>query len=509
MKKFITGMFVAVFSIILCLGISAAEFTKSRTYGGNFTDVKSDSWYAGNVASVYEIGLMEGVTANTFDTESEMSVSQAITIAARLHSIYNDTEIPEVTGGRWFQKYVDYCINKGIMTSNQFDSYSRSVLSYEMVELFAAALPKEYYPAINSISYIQDVPPSLDFADDVLLFYKAGVLNGNDKYGTFLPMSAITRKRAAVILSRTALPDSRLTFSLGEKRETYSMNEVLKILEGETTANTLDSIHLVSAGSYNVSAAEYRYYSFIHGNDKAAIEKEIKNSAARYKIMNDQNLEISYDDLSDILAIYYTARSESYGNFSYFDALENQHLTDSVYAKLITLNELFHHAIITEYLTISTDDVYNYAVNNNYICAKHILISNTTPDAYRLALEVRLALVGGQDFDSLLQKYGEDPGMTVRKNGYFFTKGEMVEPFEKAAFALKEGEISYIVETDYGYHIIVRMPFDKNAMLASPDYSKIQANAGNASIMKKLEEIPVQITLKYVDNFDGLADILK
>ena len=509
MKKFLLGITVAVFSMILCFSVCAAEFTKDRTYNGNFTDINSGSWYAEGVASVYEIGLMEGVTENTFDTESEMSVSQAITIAARLHSIYNDTEIPEVTGGRWFQKYVDYCINNGIITNNQFDSYSRSVLSYEMVELFAAALPAEYFPAINNISYIQDVPPSLDFADDVLLFYKAGVLNGNDKYGTFLPMSAITRKRAAVILSRTALADNRLTFTLGEKRETYTLKEVLSIIEGETAGNTLDSIHLVSAGNYNVSAAEYRYYSFIYGGDKTAIDNEIKAAAARYKIMTDQNLEISYDDLSDILAIYYTARSESYGNFSYFDALENQHLTDYVYAKLITLNELFHHSIIKEYLTISTDDVYTYAQNNNYICAKHILILNTTPDAYRLALEVRLALVGGEDFDTLLEKYGEDPGMTIRKDGYFFTKGEMVEPFEKAAFGLKEGEISYIVETDYGYHIIVRMPFDKNAMLASPDYAKIQANAGNASILKKLEEIPSQISLKYVDNFDGLADILK
>ncbi len=55
----------------------------------------------------------------------------------------------------------------------------------------------------------------------------------------------------------------------------------------------------------------------------------------------------------------------------------------------------------------------------------------------------------GADFDSLTEKYNEDP-----QNTYTFGKGMMPEAFEKAAFNLDTGEISDIVETEYGYHII-------------------------------------------------------
>ena len=48
----------------------------------------------------------------------------------------------------------------------------------------------------------------------------------------------------------------------------------------------------------------------------------------------------------------------------------------------------------------------------------------------------------------------EDPGIKDYPNGYTFGRGEMVSEFEECAFSLKEGEISEIIETNYGYHII-------------------------------------------------------
>ena len=503
--------FLLVISLILavlCMSAQAKDFSKDRSYDNSFSDISTSSWYASGVVSVYELGLMEGVSEDTFDTESEMSVSQAITIAARLHSIYNDTEIPDVDGGRWFQKYVDYCLANKIITSTQFDSYSRSVLSYEMVELFAKALPHDFFPAINDIPYIQDVPEKLSFFDDLILFYNAGVLNGNDKYGTFLPMSAITRKRAAVILARTALSENRIEFSLDAKREEYTPDEVLSIVLGETVTETLDTIPLVSCDGYNVSAAEYRYYNFISSGDEAKRNQEIKMAAALYKIIKDADMTIMYDDFCELLINYYSARVASYGSSSYFEAVENQNLTDAVYAKLITLNELFYYAILKECNNIPDDEVYNFAVENDYICAKYILISKQSDDAYRTALETSLKLLSGEDFDTLLSEVGEDAGMKARENGYFFGRGYMVKEFEDAAYGLEIGEISEIVETSYGYHIIKRLPLDKKALLSSHDFVTIRTNAGTASSYKKLSEISEKLTLKFADNFEGISKIL-
>lgn len=70
-------------------------------------------------------------------------------------------------------------------------------------------------------------------------------------------------------------------------------------------------------------------------------------------------------------------------------------------------------------------------------------------DAQYLAGKVLSEIRAGNDFDQVCEKYNED-----EKDTYSFCKGEMPEEYEKVAFSLDTDEISGIVETDYGYHII-------------------------------------------------------
>ena len=63
----------------------------------------------------------------------------------------------------------------------------------------------------------------------------------------------------------------------------------------------------------------------------------------------------------------------------------------------------------------------------------------------------------GEDFIRAVSKYSEDPDPEVRKSGGdlgFFTRGQMIEVIEDAAFSLKPGEISDLIETPFGFHII-------------------------------------------------------
>lgn len=94
--------------------------------------------------------------------------------------------------------------------------------------------------------------------------------------------------------------------------------------------------------------------------------------------------------------------------------------------------------------------------------ASHILIgadkaaSAVTKGAARAKAEKLLAEVkAGKDFGALAKANSNDPG-SAQQNGDlgFFGRGTMVKPFEDAAFSLKVGEVSGIVETDFGYHII-------------------------------------------------------
>jgi foldase protein PrsA len=112
------------------------------------------------------------------------------------------------------------------------------------------------------------------------------------------------------------------------------------------------------------------------------------------------------------------------------------------------------------------DDNKSMFLEPERVRAKHILFStvdqntNQTFDASKKeeikkkAAEVLAAINAGESFDEQMNLYTEDPGTKTAPDGYTFTRGEMVKEFEDSAFSLKVGEISGLVETQYGYHII-------------------------------------------------------
>lgn len=81
-----------------------------------------------------------------------------------------------------------------------------------------------------------------------------------------------------------------------------------------------------------------------------------------------------------------------------------------------------------------------------------------------LAEDILAQLDAGGDplalFDALMQEHSEDEGLESNPDGYTASQGQMVQPFEQAALALNDGEHSQIVESVYGYHIILRLPLD-------------------------------------------------
>ena len=116
MKKRILSLVLAG---ALCLSTAAPalaagldNFGKVNTYtAGQFSDVPAGSWFAPNVQAAYELDLMTGSSATTFNPSGNLTIAEALVLACRLHSTYvGDGETFAPDGGTWYQPYVDYAV---------------------------------------------------------------------------------------------------------------------------------------------------------------------------------------------------------------------------------------------------------------------------------------------------------------------------------------------------------------------------------------------------------------
>jgi len=88
---------------------------------------------------------------------------------------------------------------------------------------------------------------------------------------------------------------------------------------------------------------------------------------------------------------------------------------------------------------------------NKVHCA-HILVEKLS-----LAQEIKTKIANGESFANLAKLHSIDSSKKRGGDLGFFGRGMMVQEFEKAAFALEKGQVSEIVKTQFGYHIIKRL----------------------------------------------------
>lgn len=201
------------------------NFTKLKTYGYQFQDVKSSDWYFTNVKNAYEMGLMNGSSETSFNVKGNVTIAEVVTIAARLHNIhYNGSDKFEPTSP-WYQTYVDYAQSNGILISSYSD-YGRKATRAEFAQILAKAFPESALTEKNTVEdgVIPDVSTEASYADEVYLLYRAGVLTGNDSRGYFAPDSNIQRSAVAAIVTRMADVELRQSITL-ESVSSLTMNQ--------------------------------------------------------------------------------------------------------------------------------------------------------------------------------------------------------------------------------------------------------------------------------------------
>ena len=240
-----------------------------------------------------------------------------------------------------------------------------------------------------------------------------------------------------------------------------------------------------------------------------------------YKIEAEkQGLELSEEDQANIDS-QKQSMIDSYGEKMYEAQLKAAGFSDETFQKLMTLSSYSQKLYEAFTETLNEDEINTEAkdyFNENYLKAKHILISTQNSEtgepltgeeleAKTATLqEVQNQLASGADFDTLVQEYGEDPGMESSPEGYVFTEGEMVQEFYDGAKALEVGAVSEPIETSYGYHII------KREALTDEDYDtyaeNVKSSLQSEKFIAKLDEYKSAATVETTDAFDNI-DVAK
>ena len=183
-----------------------------------FVDVPVSAWYADAVRDAWANGLIDGVDAAHFDPDGSLTVAQAIKLAAALHQRIENGTVTLKNGSPWYRSYLEYAVEHGVIEESYL-SYSAAALNAPVQRaefahiLYGAAKP---YAAINEIgaNALPDVKTGDRYADEIYALYRAGVLNGSDRNGTFYPTSLIRRSEAAAILIRAFDEEARRTLTL-------------------------------------------------------------------------------------------------------------------------------------------------------------------------------------------------------------------------------------------------------------------------------------------------------
>ena len=181
----------------------------------------------------------------------------------------------------------------------------------------------------------------------------------------------------------------------------------------------------------------------------------------------------------------------------------------SRYEEQLSRNYIYDSTVVDEMV------IEAYQRGLEEIEARHILISadyNSTPqdtlNAYYKIKEIREKALAGEDFEALARQYSTEPGASDRA-GYlgYFTAFSMVYPFETAAYNTKVGEISEIVRTQFGYHILKVLNRREKGAEISVSHILISDKNDNARTFDPAERIhDIKQLLEQGEDFAKLAE---
>ena len=297
------------------------NFKKVNTsrINGQFYDVKKDDWFYPYVTYAYEYDLVKGTGAGAFNPYGEITVAETIALASRIHSIYHNARSDFAYSSPWYRSYVGYALDSNII-ANEYSNYDAKLTRAEFASILSKALPDSEFNKINNISLgsLPDVPRYAEFAYDIYKLYNAGILTGNDNYGTFAPQSTIQRCEVSTILARMIDITLRRKVNLEVLSDDNSFKK--KLTAEEISNMCSSSVFYVEIYGFNGRPTSSGSGFFISEDGLAITNFHVVANSSYLEIMttdgkvyNDIKI-IDYDRENDLALIKVEGR-----NFNYLD----------------------------------------------------------------------------------------------------------------------------------------------------------------------------------------------
>ena len=339
----------------------------------------------------------------------------------------------------------------------------------------------------------------------------------------------------AALLSACGDPASAPNVSSADDSEAQNAdaeNTALLTVNGEPVDT--DGLVMMTIDGLEIPFDEFRYFykyldmtAFSNGDptywDSNPSAFDVLKQNLEYMVLENNwgnllalkyNIEMTDEDLAEVETYMDEQRGYFESDEEFQSALAESSISEDLLRRIIAGQVLSNRVYEELYLKdgaplAPSDDEIRETLTNDYVRVYHVLVTFdhfSGLDGYvDAALDYANQLLGqiqdGADIYELAQA-ADDPGMIDNEDGYFFTYGEMVEPFEEASFALQPGELSGIVETSYGYHIILRLEQDQ---YIEDNWDTVRGDYINTVFNENTDEMLENAEIVYWDQYDSLT----
>ncbi len=247
---------------------------------------------------------------------------------------------------------------------------------------------------------------------------------------------------------------------------------------------------VMTVGGENVEYQEYRYFFLNNKRDSFGADEQLTNEQtdeliamteensrhrhALIKMADKYGAKLTAEEIKEADAYVDEYRKTYFGSDEeYLLALDEQYMTDYLFRELTKESTLAYSVLdkMKESGAIIRDgeEFDKVLESDEIICIKEIYVAFTTEAnrdiAEKRAEEALGKLMSGAEFEDMMREYSDYNEKELSpEHGYYTMKFDALDVIYDAAAGLAEGEYSYVIESEYGFHIVKRCPKDAEYM---------------------------------------------